>query len=77
LFWKQTPRSYRNALIGRSRGHQERILVLAHQTELMARQKMLKPLGHYLRRNETPAAGAMQVLERLGRAKGVKITRLV
>jgi len=51
--------------------------VLAHQTELMARQKMLKPLGHYLRRNETPAAGAMQVLERLGRAKGVKITRLV
>jgi len=60
---------------GRSRGHQERILVLAHQTELMARQKMLKPLRHYLQK-EKPAAGAMAVLERLERAKGVKITRL-
>lgn len=33
---------------GRARGHQERIVILSHQIETMARQEKLKPLKHYL-----------------------------
>jgi hypothetical protein len=59
---------------GRSRGNQERILVLAHQTEMFARQKTLKPLREYLRHSMPAKADAADVLALLTRTKGVKIT---
>lgn len=55
---------------GRSRGHQERILLLAHQTESMARQKTLKPFNHYLPKpSRPPEAGAAAVLAKLRKLK--------
>jgi hypothetical protein len=33
---------------GRARGHQERIVILAHQIEVMARKKTLRDVKHYL-----------------------------
>lgn len=49
MFWCQTFRSYGIVMRGRSRGLQERIIVLAHQIEAMARQTKLKPLAKYLK----------------------------
>jgi hypothetical protein len=57
----------------------ERILILAHQTEAMARQKRLKPVDWYLtprrRRRPGPAqvATAMRRWERAG--LNIRITR--
>ena len=48
---------------GRIKGDQERILILAHQVEMMARQKTLKALSHYLStEKENAEAGASKVL---------------
>lgn len=59
-------------LKGRARGHQERIIILAHQTESMARQKTLKAIKHYLPKPERKAKadGASGVLAMLRRMKG-------
>lgn len=55
---------------GRSRGNQERILILAHQSAMMARQERLRPLSAYL---DPPKAarktGASAVLAMLRRMK--------
>ncbi|QUT07912.1 hypothetical protein KFK14_11285 [Sphingobium phenoxybenzoativorans] len=54
-------------------------MALAHQTEMMARQKLLHHLSHYLKTPTAPAAndaGAADVLAMLERTKGVKIQRL-
>lgn len=61
-----------------------RIIALAHQTETMARQNPLKPLGFYLRGDQGSAdpraAGSSQVAAMLKRmeaeGKRVKITRV-
>lgn len=45
-------------MCGRSRGTQERIIVLAHQVEAMARQKKLKPLAKYLKPGKGKKKGA-------------------
>lgn len=55
--------------------------MLAHQTEMMARQKLLHPLQTYLKTPPTDAvaandAGAADVLAMLERTKGVKVKRL-
>jgi len=45
-------------LRGRAKGDAERLIILAHQTEAMARQKRLQPLAFYLkpmRRRAGPA----------------------
>lgn len=55
---------------GRARGHQERIVLLAHQIEVMARQKVLKRADTYLPKTNVPKpSGAMAVLEMLRRMK--------
>lgn len=62
---------------GRSRGNQERILALAHQTEVFARQAKLKPLKDYMKPGKVSAdAGAAAVIAMLGRLKGVNVQRL-
>lgn len=49
---------------GRMKGDQERILILAHQIEMMARQKTLRALSHYLAtEKKTAEQGAAQVLD--------------
>ena len=55
---------------GRSLGHQERLIALAHQIEVMARQKNLKPLAKYMA-PEKPArkSGAGDVLAMAKRLK--------
>lgn len=45
---------------GRARGHQERIITLAHQVEAMARQKVLKPVAHYLPKAKPPTRGGAE-----------------
>lgn len=48
---------------GRIKGDQERILTLAHQIEMFARQKTIKALSHYLEtEKENANAGASKVL---------------
>ncbi len=47
---------------GRSRGHQERIILLAHQTEMMARQKTLKPVKHYMPKSQAAQTGGAAAL---------------
>ena len=48
---------------GRTKGDQDRILILAHQVEMMARQKTLKALSHYLKTEKKSAeSGAAKVL---------------
>jgi hypothetical protein len=48
---------------GRIKGDQDRILILAHQTEIMARQKKIKALSHYLKTEKQNANdGAAKVL---------------
>lgn len=37
-------------MAGKSKGRREEIVTLAHQTELMARQKVLRRVDHYLGR---------------------------
>lgn len=66
-------------MIGRSRGHQERIIALAHQTAMFDRQKRLKPLREYLRAGKPASAddSAGAVLALLRNTKGVTITPLV
>jgi hypothetical protein len=55
---------------GRARGNQERIVLLAHQVEVMARQKVLKRADAYLPKANVPKpSGAMAVLEMLRRMK--------
>jgi hypothetical protein len=53
---------------GRIKGDQERILILAHQVEMMARQKTLKALSHYLTTEKQSAEnGAAKVLAMFNR----------
>jgi len=63
---------------GRAQGERERIIVLAHQTEMMARQKTLKPLEKYLdSAKSTRKGGSSEVLAMLRRAKAkqdIKVT---
>ncbi len=48
---------------GRIKGDQERILTLAHQIEMFARQKTIRALSHYLStEKENAEAGAAKVL---------------
>lgn len=48
---------------GRLKGEQERVLTLAHQIEMFARQKTIKALSHYLAsEKENVDAGASKVL---------------
>lgn len=48
---------------GRIKGEQERILTLAHQIEMFARQKTIRALSHYLAtEKENADAGASKVL---------------
>jgi hypothetical protein len=48
---------------GRIKGDQERILTLAHQVEMFARQKSLRALSHYLETEQQKADnGAAKVL---------------
>lgn len=55
---------------GRARGNQERIVLLSHQIEVMARQKVLKRADAYLPKPNVPKpSGAMAVLEMLRRMK--------
>jgi hypothetical protein len=57
---------------GRSRGHQERAVILAHQIETMARQKTLKPIKHYLpkpSKKKKKTEGASMVLAMFQRMK--------
>lgn len=57
---------------GRARGQQERIVVLAHQVETMARQKTLKSVKHYLPKSDAPmktGASAMLAMVRRFKAK--------
>ena len=65
---------------GRARGNQERIVALAHQTQMMAREKRLKPLSTYLRRLNKPAPQNEDVIAMFrGIARkggGVKIKRV-
>jgi hypothetical protein len=65
---------------GRARGNQERILALAHQTEIMAREKRLKPLSTYLRRMNKPAPQNEDVIAMLKdlarKGKSVRIKRV-
>lgn len=60
---------------GRAKGNQERIIVLAHQTELFAREKRLKPISSYLRRlapSVPQNAEVISMFERMA-AKGKKV----
>ena len=52
-------------------GDRHRIIALAHQTEVMARQKYLRPLDHYLKpkKPNTPEEGARGVLAMMKRFK--------
>lgn len=54
---------------GRAKGSQERIIVLAHQIEMMARQKNLRPVKHYLPKSQeaTKRNGASAVLAMMKR----------
>jgi hypothetical protein len=66
---------------GRAKGNQQRIIIQAHQSEMMAREKRLKPLKSYLKQSPAkPAARDDEVLAMLrsiGRKHGgVKIKRL-
>lgn len=55
---------------GRARGHQERIVILAHQVETMARQKTLKSVNHYLPKPGAPKkSGASAMLDMVRRFK--------
>ena len=56
---------------GRARGHQERIVILAHQIESMARQKTLKAIKHYLPKEKKGGKidGASKVLAMFERMK--------
>lgn len=55
-------------------------MALAHQTEIMAREKRLRPLTHYLKRQTKPDRQNAAVIDMLAAmaAKGgsVKITRI-
>lgn len=55
---------------GRARGNRERIIILAHQVEAMARQKRLKPLEKYLEPPKPKSkGGASELLAKLRRFK--------
>lgn len=58
-------------MLGRARGNQERIIVAAHQAEMMARQKTLRPLTHYLPKAKPTAKrdGAGDLLAMMKRFK--------
>ena len=53
------------------KGDRERLIALAHQTEVMARQKTLRNLAHYLKepKKQTPEQGARKVLAMMKRIK--------
>jgi len=66
-------------LRGRGKGEKERIILLAHQTEVMARQKRLKPPEHYLNgasRQPRAKLGAGAVVTALAQAekRGLNVT---
>jgi nitroreductase len=54
---------------GREKGEVERIVLVAHQTEVMARQKVLKSPEHYLNRRTRPRAGARAVVASMMQAE--------
>lgn len=54
---------------GRTKGDRDRIVTLAHQTEVMARQKTLKPLAKYLEPPKTKAKPESAVLAMMRRLK--------
>lgn len=63
---------------GRARGHQERIVILAHQVETMARQKTLKSVKHYLPKPDAPKkSGASAMLDMVRRFKAKQDKRAV
>jgi hypothetical protein len=47
---------------GRAKGETERIVILAHQTEAMARQKRLHQPDYYLRHSRRPKPGPPAVV---------------
>lgn len=53
----------------RLKGEGERLVALAHQTEVFARQKVLKPLAKYLEPPDTPDAAGRKVLAMMKRIK--------
>ncbi len=48
---------------GRAKGNQERIIALAHQTQIFAREKKLKPLRAYLGKAGKQVGGEVAVLD--------------
>lgn len=56
---------------GREEGEQERTIILAHQIEMMARQKQLRGVQHYLPKSAAAAReeGSASVLAMLRRFK--------
>jgi len=69
-FWRQTFRSYAIVMRGRAKGRHEQTVILAHQIEAMARQKMLRGVSHYLPKDKKSAStGASEVLAMFSRAK--------
>lgn len=56
---------------GRARGHQERAIILAHQIEVMHRQKTVRDIKHYLpKANPTPpVSGTSAMLAMVRRFK--------
>lgn len=70
-----------NIIHGRAKGYQERVVIQAHQSEVMARQKKLKPLKSYLAsKKKVSADGSGDVLamfeKMAAEGKNVKIRRL-
>ena len=65
---------------GRAKGLTERIVLTAHQTEAMARQKVLRPPDHYLnaktRRRAGHRAVAAAMLQAEKRGLNVTVRRL-
>lgn len=62
-----------NVMRGSARGERERIIALAHLTEVMARQKVLEPLGKYLApppKRQTNGAAVVAMMRRFQKRKG-------
>lgn len=66
---------------GRIRGNRDRIIILAHQIEAMARQKKLKPVNQYFRQTKrakrTDSPAVIDMLRRMKRdGAAISIKRL-
>jgi hypothetical protein len=62
---------------GRAKGEQERMIILAHQIEAMAREKRLKPIAQYLKGDKKkPRSDAKDMIAMMKRikAKGVNVS---